>query len=95
MTFLHPPSDWGCRCGAGRASLLVRFAVDGPDLVLAALEARVVRTAADLVDVDFFFLPGELLDGLALKDPVPVRAPAAWTARALEAALRPDDADEP
>lgn len=48
----------GCRCGTGWASTLARFARDGDGIVLRELCWRVIRSRADLADVDWLELPG-------------------------------------
>ena len=53
LVVLEQRTDWECRCGAGRVLPCLRFAIAPGELVLASLEARVARQAAELADVDF------------------------------------------
>lgn len=57
LTILSSPHRWGCRCGAGPASLVVRFAREPGGLRLAEVTLRVVRSRADLADIDFAEAP--------------------------------------
>jgi hypothetical protein len=47
------PGRWGCRCGAGPASYVVRFAREAGALRFEGATLRVVRGRGDLADVDF------------------------------------------
>lgn len=53
LTVIEGSMRAGCRCGAGRAAPLLRFAREPGALVLQEVALRVVRGAEDLADVDF------------------------------------------
>lgn len=57
LTICGGRESWGCGCGAGWASVLARFNVDDDGFTLASLHRRVLRTLADLDDVDFIYSP--------------------------------------
>ena len=57
LTLCGGRESWGCGCGAGWASVLARFNVDDDGFTLAWLHRRVVRTLADLDDVDLIYSP--------------------------------------
>lgn len=52
MTVLSKLQSFGCACGAGRAAVVQKFACRGSELELVELGLRVVRSTADLSDVD-------------------------------------------
>lgn len=53
LSILMQRARFGCRCGAGRYHLLARFARRPGAVELVELALRVVRSRADLADVDF------------------------------------------
>ncbi|MEO8703594.1 MAG: hypothetical protein ABI867_26330 [Kofleriaceae bacterium] len=53
LAILGAEAMHGCRCGAGRGSVVQRFARRGDTLELVELTMRVVTTVQDLADVDF------------------------------------------
>lgn len=55
LTLCGAPERWGCGCGAGRAALIVRFAVDDGGLVLEELTTRSLHTLDDLEGVDLAY----------------------------------------
>lgn len=57
LIVLTSPYRWGCRCGAGPASLVVQFAREPDALRFAGLGLRVVRGRGDLADIDFAEAP--------------------------------------
>lgn len=52
------PESWGCRCGAGRATTLLHFAVEPGRVRLREVTMRAIRRAADLEGIDFAYAPG-------------------------------------
>lgn len=58
LTLLVRSCHWGCRCGAGPASFVARFARTPAGLRLVQLTLRAVRTHRDLADIDFIEAPG-------------------------------------
>jgi len=64
---LEAAGHWGCQCGAGRAALLLRFAIeadastDAIAVTLLSAELRVVHGLTDLADVDFVVARSESL----------------------------------
>jgi hypothetical protein len=52
LTLCGGPEPWGCACGAGRAAVLVHLDVDDEGFAVRSLTMRVLRTPADLEDID-------------------------------------------
>lgn len=57
LTISDGPQRWGCGCGSGPASVIARFAVDDEGFTLESLSLRVLRSLADLEDVDLAWCP--------------------------------------
>ncbi len=53
LVLLAAPCDWGCRCGAGRASAVLWFTREAGGLRFDGAALRVVRGRGELADVDF------------------------------------------
>jgi hypothetical protein len=77
----------GCRCGAGRATPVLRFVRDAGGLTLAELSLRVVASEADLDDVDFAEAPHATRDRAAKAPPLREAWDRAQVRRAVLAEL--------
>lgn len=53
LTLMGTRTDRGCRCGAGPGVFVLHFAREPAALTLRQIELRVVRSLADLADIDF------------------------------------------
>ena len=59
LAIVHRSRNWGCRCGAGRASFVTRFARREDELELIEISIRAIHSRAGLRDVDFVYMPPE------------------------------------
>lgn len=57
LTIAGDTCTWGCGCGAGMASVIVRFAIEAHGFRLQSMHLRVVKDLADLADVDLVYAP--------------------------------------
>lgn len=57
LTVLGDPETWGCRCGAGRASVRLRFSLERDRITLLAADLLVIRRKEDLLDIDYAYAP--------------------------------------
>lgn len=59
LVIAHRSRNWGCGCGAGRASFITRFARRDGELELMEISIRAIHSRAGLGDVDFVYMPPE------------------------------------
>ncbi len=57
LTVCDGQTRWGCRCGVGRAWVLLRFVADDEGVELESIHIRTMRSRADLDDIDLVEAP--------------------------------------
>jgi len=57
VVILNRPQPWGCRCGAGRTSIRLSFALEDKAMAFQEATLRVVKDVADFAEVDFAEAP--------------------------------------